>query len=308
MCGGWGGDSRCGGLLRGSPCVGAEAAGVGVWGPGPRQGSADQPSLSSYPDFPFPFGWLSGYLAILVGAGMTFVLQSSSVFTAAIVPLMGKRGARGGCRGREGPRERRAGPREDAGGVESQRGARGVLGSAWAGRLGFQADPGSSRGRGDQPGASVPPVPGLEHWHHHHGRVGGSGQPSREAAISRPGTTYSPLPLVSSAPARPLVCFGVVLLLLGPALYGACGPPPLLALSPVGWDSSSRKPAGKAAPLEDPGSSPGTGPPEPETGLRLREPTRTQLLAEKRPERVRAAVWIGVWGVGGCVLAQVCGV
>ncbi|XP_005408663.1 PREDICTED: sodium-dependent phosphate transport protein 2C isoform X2 [Chinchilla lanigera] len=40
-------------------------------------------------DFPFPFGWLSGCLAILVGAGMTFLLQSSSVFTAAIVPLMG---------------------------------------------------------------------------------------------------------------------------------------------------------------------------------------------------------------------------
>ncbi|XP_034872511.1 sodium-dependent phosphate transport protein 2C [Mirounga angustirostris] len=40
-------------------------------------------------DFPFPFSWLSGYLAILVGAGLTFVLQSSSVFTAAIVPLMG---------------------------------------------------------------------------------------------------------------------------------------------------------------------------------------------------------------------------
>ncbi|XP_052036995.1 sodium-dependent phosphate transport protein 2C isoform X3 [Apodemus sylvaticus] len=40
-------------------------------------------------DFPFPFGWLSGYLAILVGAGLTFLLQSSSVFTAAIVPLMG---------------------------------------------------------------------------------------------------------------------------------------------------------------------------------------------------------------------------
>ncbi|XP_062938515.1 sodium-dependent phosphate transport protein 2C [Cynocephalus volans] len=40
-------------------------------------------------DFPFPFGWLSGYLAILVGAGLTFVLQSSSVFTAAVVPLMG---------------------------------------------------------------------------------------------------------------------------------------------------------------------------------------------------------------------------
>ncbi|KAM9207603.1 sodium-dependent phosphate transport protein 2C isoform 1-T1 [Dugong dugon] len=40
-------------------------------------------------DVPFPFGWLSGYLAILVGAGLTFVVQSSSVFTAAIVPLMG---------------------------------------------------------------------------------------------------------------------------------------------------------------------------------------------------------------------------
>ncbi|XP_030617407.1 sodium-dependent phosphate transport protein 2C [Delphinapterus leucas] len=42
-------------------------------------------------DFPSPFGWLSGYLAILVGAGLTFALQSSSVFTAAIVPLMGVR-------------------------------------------------------------------------------------------------------------------------------------------------------------------------------------------------------------------------
>ncbi|XP_063791608.1 sodium-dependent phosphate transport protein 2C [Pseudophryne corroboree] len=40
-------------------------------------------------DFPFPFSWLTGYLAIIVGAIMTFVVQSSSVFTAAIVPLMG---------------------------------------------------------------------------------------------------------------------------------------------------------------------------------------------------------------------------
>nr|DBA21225.1 TPA: hypothetical protein GDO54_017903 [Pyxicephalus adspersus] len=40
-------------------------------------------------DFPFPFSWLTGYLAILIGAIMTFVVQSSSVFTAAIVPLMG---------------------------------------------------------------------------------------------------------------------------------------------------------------------------------------------------------------------------
>ncbi|CAF94349.1 unnamed protein product, partial [Tetraodon nigroviridis] len=33
-------------------------------------------------DFPFPFGWVTGYIAIVVGAGMTFVVQSSSVFTS----------------------------------------------------------------------------------------------------------------------------------------------------------------------------------------------------------------------------------
>ncbi|XP_063058691.1 sodium-dependent phosphate transport protein 2A isoform X1 [Engraulis encrasicolus] len=40
-------------------------------------------------DFPWPFAWCTGYLAILVGAGMTFVVQSSSVFTSAITPLIG---------------------------------------------------------------------------------------------------------------------------------------------------------------------------------------------------------------------------
>uniref|UniRef100_A0A4X2KAZ1 Sodium-dependent phosphate transport protein 2B n=1 Tax=Vombatus ursinus TaxID=29139 RepID=A0A4X2KAZ1_VOMUR len=40
-------------------------------------------------DFPFPFAWLAGYLAILVGAGITFLVQSSSVFTSAITPLVG---------------------------------------------------------------------------------------------------------------------------------------------------------------------------------------------------------------------------
>ncbi|XP_061089390.1 sodium-dependent phosphate transport protein 2A-like [Conger conger] len=40
-------------------------------------------------DFPPPFGWLAGYLAMLVGAGMTFIVQSSSVFTSAITPLIG---------------------------------------------------------------------------------------------------------------------------------------------------------------------------------------------------------------------------
>ncbi|XP_004696878.1 sodium-dependent phosphate transport protein 2A [Echinops telfairi] len=40
-------------------------------------------------DFPDPFSWVTGYLAIVVGAGMTFVVQSSSVFTSAITPLIG---------------------------------------------------------------------------------------------------------------------------------------------------------------------------------------------------------------------------
>ncbi|XP_029788430.1 sodium-dependent phosphate transport protein 2B isoform X2 [Suricata suricatta] len=39
-------------------------------------------------DFPFPFAWVTGYLAILVGAGMTFIVQSSSVFTSAMTPLI----------------------------------------------------------------------------------------------------------------------------------------------------------------------------------------------------------------------------
>uniref|UniRef100_A0A672IPL7 Sodium-dependent phosphate transport protein 2A n=1 Tax=Salarias fasciatus TaxID=181472 RepID=A0A672IPL7_SALFA len=40
-------------------------------------------------DLPHPFGWLAGYVAMLVGAGVTFVVQSSSVFTSAITPLIG---------------------------------------------------------------------------------------------------------------------------------------------------------------------------------------------------------------------------
>ncbi|XP_036620957.1 sodium-dependent phosphate transport protein 2B-like [Trichosurus vulpecula] len=40
-------------------------------------------------DFPFPFAWLAGYLAILVGAVITFLVQSSSVFTSTITPLVG---------------------------------------------------------------------------------------------------------------------------------------------------------------------------------------------------------------------------
>ncbi|XP_037678880.1 sodium-dependent phosphate transport protein 2A isoform X2 [Choloepus didactylus] len=40
-------------------------------------------------DFPAPFTWVTGYLAMMVGAGMTFIVQSSSVFTSAITPLIG---------------------------------------------------------------------------------------------------------------------------------------------------------------------------------------------------------------------------
>lgn len=41
-------------------------------------------------DLPHPLSWLTGYFAMVVGAGMTFVVQSSSVFTSAITPLIGE--------------------------------------------------------------------------------------------------------------------------------------------------------------------------------------------------------------------------
>ncbi|XP_078117593.1 sodium-dependent phosphate transport protein 2A [Sander vitreus] len=40
-------------------------------------------------DLPYPCGWLSGYMAMFVGAGVTFVVQSSSVFTSTMTPLIG---------------------------------------------------------------------------------------------------------------------------------------------------------------------------------------------------------------------------
>ncbi|GFR72493.1 sodium-dependent phosphate transport protein 2A [Elysia marginata] len=40
-------------------------------------------------DFPQPFSCLTGYAAIIVGAGMTILVQSSSVFTSALTPLVG---------------------------------------------------------------------------------------------------------------------------------------------------------------------------------------------------------------------------
>ncbi|XP_007496688.1 sodium-dependent phosphate transport protein 2B-like isoform X7 [Monodelphis domestica] len=46
-----------------------------------------QQNIAKY--FPFPFTWLAGYLVILVGALLTFLVQSSSVFTSTITPLVG---------------------------------------------------------------------------------------------------------------------------------------------------------------------------------------------------------------------------
>jgi sodium-dependent phosphate cotransporter len=40
-------------------------------------------------DFPKPFGFLTGYVAVLIGAGVTMLVQSSSVFTSALTPLVG---------------------------------------------------------------------------------------------------------------------------------------------------------------------------------------------------------------------------
>ncbi|XP_070569542.1 sodium-dependent phosphate transport protein 2B-like [Ptychodera flava] len=40
-------------------------------------------------DFPGRLAWLTGYIAILVGAGLTMLVQSSSIFTSAMTPLVG---------------------------------------------------------------------------------------------------------------------------------------------------------------------------------------------------------------------------
>lgn len=40
-------------------------------------------------EFPKPFTFLTGYVAILVGAGLTILVQSSSIFTSAMTPIVG---------------------------------------------------------------------------------------------------------------------------------------------------------------------------------------------------------------------------
>ncbi|XP_059167447.1 sodium-dependent phosphate transport protein 2B-like [Physella acuta] len=40
-------------------------------------------------DFPGPLGYLTGYLAIIIGAGLTIIVHSSSIFTSTLTPLVG---------------------------------------------------------------------------------------------------------------------------------------------------------------------------------------------------------------------------
>ena len=40
-------------------------------------------------NFPRPFAWLTDYVVLLIGAGLTVLVQSSSVFTSALTPLVG---------------------------------------------------------------------------------------------------------------------------------------------------------------------------------------------------------------------------
>ena len=40
-------------------------------------------------EFPGKFAYFTGYIAILIGTGMTILVQSSSVFTSALTPLVG---------------------------------------------------------------------------------------------------------------------------------------------------------------------------------------------------------------------------
>ncbi|XP_076811179.1 sodium-dependent phosphate transport protein 2B-like isoform X1 [Clavelina lepadiformis] len=54
-----------------------------------RGGTAKMVKKVVNANFPKPFGWLTGYIAIIVGAALTFLVQSSSVFTSTLTPLVG---------------------------------------------------------------------------------------------------------------------------------------------------------------------------------------------------------------------------
>lgn len=56
-----------------------------------------------------------------------------------------------------------------------------------------------SRGWDNQLGTGLPPLRGLQHWHHHHSPAGGPGQPRRHAALRSPGTARHRFPVPSTA-------------------------------------------------------------------------------------------------------------
>ncbi|XP_049567164.1 sodium-dependent phosphate transport protein 2C isoform X5 [Orcinus orca] len=82
-------------------------------------------------------------------------------------------------------------------------------------------------GPGDQPGAGVPPLPGLQHRHHHHGPAGCPGQPFGYADQRRPGR---PHPLLLQPGWHPVVVRGArppAAHPTGQALWGPDCPLPL---------------------------------------------------------------------------------
>lgn len=97
---------------------------------------------------------------MVVGAGMTFVVQSSSVFTSAITPLIGECPYRGG---------------------------EGLAGTGLSGARGDHILPSAPRPGCDQHRACLPPHTGLQYWHHHHGHPGCTGQSPGEAVQRLPG-------------------------------------------------------------------------------------------------------------------------
>lgn len=53
----------------------------------------------------------------------------------------------------------------------------------------------SSRGWGDRPGTGLPPLPGLQHWHHHHSPAGRLGQPRRHVTLCSSGNGLKHFPV-----------------------------------------------------------------------------------------------------------------
>lgn len=139
-------------------------------------------------DLPHPLSWLTGYFAMVVGAGMTFVVQSSSVFTSAITPLIGE------SQPSLVPWHVLVPPHKGPWFWGTQRGTQSCASLGLHGdgtgeerwdRMGCL----SYRPGGDQHRARLPADPGLQHRHHHHRHPGRPGQPWGQAGQLLPGTS-----------------------------------------------------------------------------------------------------------------------